>query len=53
MAWDDNKQEWMPAWGYKRANDASELPYLEVPDNAGDEKGCVLQVKMGIMRYSG
>jgi hypothetical protein len=31
----NNFQDWKPTWGYKRANDLSKLPYLEIPDNAG------------------
>ena len=33
--WDDPSQSWKPRHGYDRVNDDSQLPILEVPNNAG------------------
>jgi len=34
MMWDEEKKEWRPRWGYKRAGGLAEKWVLEVPENA-------------------
>lgn len=35
MVYDEASGEYKPRWGYKRANNELDVPWVEVPDNAG------------------
>jgi regulator of ribosome biosynthesis len=39
MVWDEEKGDWAPRYGYKRANDDTKAWLIPVPENAGMAKG--------------